>query len=443
MDVLALIDELSPVAAEADNPSSSDCDVLGYIDREAPMRKDEHKHRGTSAAHCHGRFMRAQRRMRSLESSPSTSAHVASQLAAHNRDHAVRPGDVIGDVRAGRPQIEGKGRWKQWVPSAVLRCCFGPALDGVQPQPTQPGQSRPRAQNANVGAASVRVFAGFFRASHGYVGRVRQAVAAWLYDAQIRMHRERSTTGPAVTHRITTLSVDETEFQLLMGRDHGTVPVMMLHGSLFDRLIDQTCRHEDVALPPAALEDQTGKTLLASIMSRAAFLFDEAPTVGLRCTILCSDSAATLVNLGHHFQLAARSSPKHVFLHARCYMHRLWGAFSAAIQGLEVINPMFSATCLTHKVGMMVKIRQAVRVVVRARLRVEFCPGSVEQVARNEQIIRLLEAAEDETGRPSHKNPMSPEYGPCLIVFWRPEFLVWQQLHVVGVRETIAQCAVT
>ena len=416
MDVLALIDELPPADAEADN-ESSDFDVLGYIDHEAPMRKDDYKRRGTSAAHCHGRFMRAQRRMRRLKSSAWTSARVASQLVRYNRDHAVRPGDVISDTCVGRPQIDGKGRWKQWLPSAVLRCCFGFAVDNVKPQPTRPRQSRPRAENTNVGAASARVFAGFFRASHGYVGRVRRAVAAWLYDAQIRMHRERSTTGHAVTHRVTTLSVDETEFQLLMGRDpatvgrdRGTVPIMMLHGSVFDRMTDQTCRHEDVALPPAALEDQTGKTLLASIMSRAAFLFDEVQGAGLRCTILCSDSAVTLVNLGHHFQLSTKSLPNHVFLHARCYMHRLWGAFSAVIQDLQVINPMFSATCLTHKVGMMLKIRQAIRMVVRAKLRVQFCPGSVEQLARNEQIIRLLEAAEDESGRPSHNNSMNPEF---------------------------------
>ena len=58
----------------------------------------------------------------------------------------------------------------------------------------------------------------------------------------------------------------------------------------------------------------------------------------------------------------------------------------------------------------MLKIRQAIRMVVRAKLRVQFCPGSVEQLARNEQIIRLLEAAEDESGRPSHNNSMNPEF---------------------------------
>lgn len=406
MDVLALIDRLSTTAdAEADS-ESSDLDVLSFIDRQTPIRKDEHRHRGTAAAKCHGRFMRAHRRINHLEGSPATSAHVASQLVMYNRDYAVRPGDVINDVQAGRPRVSGQGRWKQWVPSAVLRCCFGSAVHAMQSQPTPSARSRPRAENANVGAASVRLFSSFFRASHGYVGRIRQAVAAWLYDAQVRMYEERNTRGQPVAHRITTLSVDETEFQLLIGHDHGTVPVMMMHGSVFDRMADQTCRHEDVALPPAALQDQTGKTLLTSIMGRAAFLFDEIQGASFRCTILCSDSAATLVGVGHHYQLATKCSPTHVFLHARCYMHRLWGAFSGAIQGLEVINPMFSATCLTHKVGMMVKIRQAVAVIVRARLRVQFCPGSVEQVARNEQIISLLEAAEDEVGRLTSDNAL-------------------------------------
>ena len=75
---------------------------------------------------------------------------------------------------------------------------------------------------------------------------------------------------------------------------------MMLHGKTLLRHSGNSAFKEDIMIPPACLADGTAKCLLGAIQKRASWFFDPVGGSSLTCTILNSDSAASLINVGHH-----------------------------------------------------------------------------------------------------------------------------------------------
>ena len=229
---------------------------------------------------------------------------------------------------------------------------------------------------------------------------VRSGVAQWLQEMQ--QERVEASNRPDVAHHISVIAVDETEFPLNVpsadsgvSSDRGANHVMMLHGSLRNRFRDGSSQTEEIAVSPAIVADITGKTLLSAITRRCPWLL-QALKSGKHVIILCSDSAKSLLLAAKHYVLITAALPDSIFLHARCYMHKLWGAFASMIGKLSIINPMFSATCLTHRPGTMHRMRQNVRAVVNERLVVRFDAPREQDTSRNRQIVNLLNAAEDE-----------------------------------------------
>jgi hypothetical protein len=242
---------------------------------------------------------------------------------------------------------------------------------------------------------AARARAIFFRSSHGYIAKVQAAMCAFLH----RSVRERlaAKSERAFAHRIVCLAVDETEFHLKAKGDRGKHSVMMLHGRVFTRTTDGIPEIEEVPLPPALLLDITAPTLYAAIKDRAFHWTLKSDGVPLSCSIFTSDSASSLLNVAEH--MALKCDPNHLFIHGRCLMHRLWGAFSATVSRLDVVNPMYNATCIMHRSGTMQKVRGAVQRVVRAKLRVTVEPGQPKHIARNKAIIAMVNAAEPEAQR--------------------------------------------
>lgn len=85
--------------------------------------------------------------------------HVRAAVARMNARHAVRAGDVVDVDLRGRPKVvRGRGAWKRWLPTAILRACFG-----IRP---------PRVRKSKLPSpltASARCIAGFYSAGHSYV----------------------------------------------------------------------------------------------------------------------------------------------------------------------------------------------------------------------------------------------------------------------------------
>ena len=208
-------------------------------------------------------------------------------------------------------------------------------------------------------------------------------------------------------HVITTLAIDETEFSLnLPGAAKGSTSVMMLRGGIFRRFADGTCREEDVVMPPAALEDNSASTLLAAIQDRATWYFG-VPAAKLSCAVFSSDSASTMPVVSEHFLVQMMDKPDELWIHARCFMHKLWGAFSSSTTDLDIINPMYCCTCLSQKTTFMSKVRKAVRSIVRAKLRFVWTEPLERDVERNARIIDLLNGADEECERSFASQEMS------------------------------------
>jgi hypothetical protein len=95
-----------------------------------------------------------------------------------NADYAVRTDGHI-DVTETRPQrVKGTGRYRHWLPSAILRCCWG-----LRPRPRSRCKTRTRCTTKQPPptkpsplVASARCIASFYRAGHNYV-QIRNAVA--------------------------------------------------------------------------------------------------------------------------------------------------------------------------------------------------------------------------------------------------------------------------
>ena len=206
-------------------------------------------------------------------------------------------------------------------------------------------------------------------------------------------------------HRISYVAVDETEFDLNLHSDdagvmsdRGMSHVMMIHACVLSRLGDGSSRTDDVVVAPVVLGDITGRTLLSAIQKRCPWISKDIRS-GWHVIILGSDSAKSLLLVAKHFKALTDSMPRAIFLHGRYFMHKLWGTFNKMMTMMSVINPMFSATCLTHRTGTMVKIRAAVKAIVSEKLRVHFEPLPARYMERNKAIIKLVNAAEDEWAR--------------------------------------------
>lgn len=108
------------------------CDVLALV-AEAEAAAPAFAQRSPALM----QYARSKKQLKAaLVSSDSRRADVVQQVLQYNERTAVRPGDVI--VLAGkRPKTPGKGRWKQWLPTAIQA-----AASGALPQSCRPAQKR-------------------------------------------------------------------------------------------------------------------------------------------------------------------------------------------------------------------------------------------------------------------------------------------------------------
>ena len=100
-----------------------------------------------------------------------------AQIARANTRNAVRPADLISSKRE---QVRGRGKYKVWVPQAVLRCAFGNC------------QSRSRvigkqSRAPNTMAHSARAESAWLNSNHRYVQQVRNAVSCWIWSKDVRI----------------------------------------------------------------------------------------------------------------------------------------------------------------------------------------------------------------------------------------------------------------
>ena len=124
-DVFQLVaDELGAVVVAGPLDDIFDLVGDGPVENNPRLRRDGFRVPGSQMAEMQGKIMRAGRMARKR---PAVSTWVQAKIDEHNLSFAVRPHQVIANLQASRAseRIRGSGRWKQWIPTAILRCCFG------------------------------------------------------------------------------------------------------------------------------------------------------------------------------------------------------------------------------------------------------------------------------------------------------------------------------
>ena len=98
-----------------------------------------------------------------------------------------QPGRRVGRPRRGEKRKSGS--WKQWVPAALARVCWGYRKQTQKPsrrlrQKTSVKSNKKDRKTASPNIASAREWARHMRCSHTHVNRVRHAVAELFMRVQ-------------------------------------------------------------------------------------------------------------------------------------------------------------------------------------------------------------------------------------------------------------------
>ena len=115
------------ILAAVDAGVKSDADSDAELDTLCQIVKSSHK---TTAFKQRGaellRVARMAKTLKHLKRAPKVAPHVAQRIEKHNRSFAKTLEDHI-DLQEKRPvKIKGRGAYKRWLPSALLRACWGP-----------------------------------------------------------------------------------------------------------------------------------------------------------------------------------------------------------------------------------------------------------------------------------------------------------------------------
>ena len=251
-------------APEDDGPA-----LVEALRHHAP--KETYVFRGTLLAS----HMRQLKRTKRASSGPIPPETAKQRIDRYHREFAVRPEDRL-DVR----RVQGKGNYKKWLPSAMLRACWGLRPKTYKPPKKQRPRKRQRRKApvpTNVVAPTVdscRCFARFYRAGHGHVQRLRNACAQLYIDVQ----KARLEELPHHKWGVLELAIDETEFKMSLETRGETAHVMVTHCRFRGRRLGSNSTLDtdlDIVIPPTVVPTTSASALLASLNRVLPFTLDD------------------------------------------------------------------------------------------------------------------------------------------------------------------------
>ena len=179
-----------------------------------------------------------------LKAKAKVPGHAQKKIARYNANTATRRADQIC-LQRKRPVIKGRGKYKSWLPNALLRACWGRGA-----RQNAKGKSRP----SSAAAGSARVVADFVESSHSHVAQVRGAVASKYIEEQ---NATLESVG-AGDHGVMCISLDETGMKLVMEHIRGTQHFCTLHAFLHWRqCIGNPPQRQELACAPRILRANT------------------------------------------------------------------------------------------------------------------------------------------------------------------------------------------
>ena len=259
------------------------------------------------------------------------------KIEEHNCRLAKTAGDKIEVGKVAKPVKVGKGGNKRWLPAAVLRACFGE--DGSSMLHQAP-----------------RTVAQWFRAGHGHVQRVRNAVAETILQ---RVTALMDSAAEKARNIILEVSFDETKEDIRVDGATGTHHVMIIHARLTTQVDSGEFADADIPLPTSVIDSTDAPHLLYTLQTRLPLMFRFDPGVRYALILNC-DSAPSNSRLARHMIALAEKEP-FVFLHSRCMMHMACATIVTLLKELDLTNSAFCATLQLHDGARMRSLRAAVR----------------------------------------------------------------------------------
>ena len=157
--------------------SDADIDAVTFALEELERTGPDFKKRGKGLT----KYMRACKKT-NAGNKDKLAKHVQDQIKTHNVEHAKSKRDLIIPEERKPRTIPGKGVYKQWLPEALQRACWG--LRPLVRAPKKPRKAVRRIRGKQAAAhmpapstGSSRMFAVFNRANHTHVQKVRDGMA--------------------------------------------------------------------------------------------------------------------------------------------------------------------------------------------------------------------------------------------------------------------------
>jgi hypothetical protein len=399
-------DDLATVLAEATAATRDSDDDLAAVCAEASSLAPVARFAYRSGLLT--RHMRAMRACNVTARAVVIAPHVQARIERANEQYAVRGHDVIDPSEKKPAKVKGRGKYRHWVPPAVLRVCWGLR----PPRPRHPvrrlSKKQPLHRSITPTVTSTNTFALLNFSGGTHVQQVRNAMAQHFLDLQVAAFRQL----PVCDVMFLELAIDETEVDSRQDLRSERCPMVVLHARVARYGTHQQPVMLELVIPSAMVLSTSSNALLAVILQRMPLSFQELRrTARSVVLILNSDSARSCVKLARHL---GTSLPT---IHAPCRMHQLCIAMVATLRMSGLMSAMFCAAHLFRRKRVQTLMRKQLRKYIDENLEISFAseadPGACAQVAGVMQLMSEV------LGQSERENIMEPAVRTQRVKAWQ------------------------
>lgn len=337
--------------------------------------------------------------------------HLRYLVRLYNTRQARRVNERI-DLDESKWRKAPKGRFKQMLPSAIQRLCFGSTLEKVATPSRRQERRRRKTTVRNLHlklergdasslflrpppfAVSTTQLAAREEAAAGHVQALRNAVAEIISSKQCAVVQGLPRADVAVLE----CALDETEFALSCPR-RLTVrkktlfmstlrSVLVCHASLL-WVVGAVASVTELCYPMRMLADTTAPCLYEAVREHMN-IEALAAKATLLVFILVTDAAKSCRRLFRLLTATLSLRSNILMLHQFCLMHQLYLAINAAITPLDQLGRVFCASKMMRCGAVHDFLLKQLTHLVEKTLKRSFVPASVAVRKYNTSVVSIL-----------------------------------------------------
>ena len=278
-------------------------------------------------------------------------------IQRYNEDHAKTKEDAIqlhsseGSIaesgRGTRKKGSGTGSWKQWLPAALLRVCWGKrprerVAQKVQKRMRLLKKTRtPKVRGAAPTASSTRSWARDMNASTTHIARVRSAMS----ELFLRVQEQELAVLPHVQEQWIQIALDETQEPVSLEARAQSAHVMCIHMKIVRLSASgQAPAAMQVVLPTVILPGTTTEDLYGGLIARLPASLETLRAKAANTTILFnSDSFSSCLKL---YKCLRDMVP---CLHCPCRMHQLCISMAGVVASSGLMASLYCGAHLLRR----------------------------------------------------------------------------------------------